>query len=85
MNPEYEKLEREIDDINAEIQRLNDLCALKLNELTQDSDSRIMSYGQTQEINETVDKYTVKIAKLIVELEELEEVKRIFLEETGKN
>ena len=84
MNPEYEKLEKEIASTSAEIERLNDLCAVKLNELTSNRTSRIMSYAEEQAINETVENYTKKIAKLIVDLEELEEIKRIYLEQTGK-
>ena len=85
MNPEYEKLEREIADINAEIEHLNELCAVKLNEITGNKESRIMSFGEEEKLKKTVDEYTKKIAKLIVELEELEEVRRIFLDSIGEN
>lgn len=79
MNSEFEKLEKEIAEVNQEIIRLNDECAVKLGQVAGNRKSRIMSYAEEQEINETVDTYTKQIAKLILDLEELEEVKRIYL------
>lgn len=78
-NPEFKKLENEIEKLRSEIIRLNDICAEKLAEITKDKTSRVLSYATTQEIEETVDRYTKKLAKLIVELEELEEVRTEFL------
>lgn len=84
VNPEFEKLEKEIADLNAEIEQLNESCAIKLNEITGNKDSRIMSFGEEEKLKATVDEYTKRLAKLIVELEELEEVKRLFLESIGE-
>jgi len=80
INPEYEKLLKQIDKLKTEINRLNDACAEKLNQVAGNNTSRILSYAQEEEINKTVDVYTKKIAKLVLDLEELEEVNRLYLD-----
>ena len=76
MNKELEKLNADIDKLNLEIQNLNDACAEALAKIAGDGSTRILSYNQEQELNKTIDYYTKRLAKLIVDLEELEELKK---------
>ena len=80
MNKELEKVNKDIGRLNQEIQQVNDECAEKLAEITGGGSTRLLSYGQEEELNKMVDVYTKKVAKLIVELEELEEIKKILME-----
>lgn len=84
MNSEFEKLEKEIAELNQQIIQLNDECAVKLGQIASNRKSRILSYAEEQGINEAVETYTKQIAKLILDLEELEEVKRIYLAQKGE-
>ena len=79
MNKELDKLLKRIDTINEEIRKLNDACAEAIAVATKGVDSRILSYAQEEELNSVIDSYTQKIAKLVVELEELEEVRNAFI------
>lgn len=66
---------QQIENLNNEIDRLNDECAEKMSEVLGDVQGRILSYAKEQEVNKIIDRYTKKIAKLVVEKEELEESK----------
>lgn len=68
-------IEEEIEKLNQEIDRLNDECAEKMAEVLGGVESRILSYSQQQAMDKIIDTYTKKIAKLVVEKEELEEIK----------
>lgn len=85
MNKELEKLYNEIDELKAEIERINDECAMELAEFMGNNNSRILSYAQQQALSETIDKHTKKLAPLILKLEELEEVKSMFDSPNGQN
>lgn len=67
-------IDERIKEISAEIDRLNDECADKMSEVLGDVKSRILSFSKEQEVNKIVDHYTKKIARLVVEKEELEEL-----------
>lgn len=78
MYKRIEEVDQRINELNSEIQRLNDECAEKLSQISNASTSRIMSYGQEEEMNKIINHYTAILAKYIVELEELEEIKLLF-------
>ena len=78
MNKELEKLYQEIDELKAEIDKINEDCATAISEFAGANDRRILSYAQQQELDEIIDKHTKKLASLILKLEELEEVKSAF-------
>ena len=78
MYKKIEEVDQRINELNSEIQRLNDECAEKLSQISNASTSRIMSYGQEEEMNKIINHYTAILAKYIVELEELEEIKLLF-------
>lgn len=78
MYKNIDQINKRIDVLNVEIQKLNDECADKLAHITEGVTSRIMSYAQEEEMNNTIDHYTKKLAILIVELEELEEIKKYY-------
>ena len=84
MNEEFEKLKDEIAQKQAEIQSLNMACAEAANKLLQGKDTRILAYSDQQKLDSVVEKYTTKIARLMVEVEELEEVKNWYLEQFGE-
>ena len=69
------KLSREekIAKIYAEIDRLNDECAAKMAEVIGSTETRILSYTKQQEVDRLISEYTKKIAKFVVDKEELEE------------
>lgn len=74
---------KRIDDRMFEIDRLiielNNACAEEIAKITEGVDSRILSYSQEQELQQVVEKFTSQLAELIVEREELEEEKKIWL------
>lgn len=78
---EIERIEHRIMEIDAQIVELNNSCAEAMAEITGYEDTRILSYSKEEELNKVIDNYTSKIAKLIVEKEELEEEKRIWEED----
>lgn len=78
MNSEYQKIVDEIEQKGAQVLKLNDECAEKIKELTGTSNSRILPYGVKEKLNSTIDSYTKKIASLLLDIEELEEVKKIL-------
>ena len=74
---------KRIDDRMMEIDRLiiekNNECAEAMANITGGADTRILSYAKEQELQEVIEKFTGELAKLIVEREELEEEKKIWL------
>lgn len=81
MEKELERIRTRMAQINEEVESLNSACAEELAKLTEGVTSRILSFAQKEELESTVEKYTKRIAKLLVELEELEEEKKIWEEE----
>ena len=80
MEKELERIETRMAQINEEVESLNSACAEELAKQSAGITSRILSYSQKEVMNRVVEKYTKKIAKLLVELEELEEEKKIWEE-----
>lgn len=58
--------------IKNEIEKLNNECAEKMANIVGKSNTRILSYSKQQELDKTIEFYTKKIAKLVVDLEELD-------------
>ena len=77
---EIKKIEERLHQIEHEIIDLNNACAEEMASVTGGVETRILSYAKEQELNQIIDNYTGKIAKLLVEKEELEEEKKIWEE-----
>ena len=78
---EVEKIDQQIHEIEHQIADLNNECAEEMAAITGGDTTRVLSYAKEQELNKTIEKFTSKIAKLLVLKEELEEERRIWLEE----
>ena len=73
MQEEIKKIDDRMFEIDRLIIEVNNECAEEMAKVTQGLDTRILSYAQEQELQQVVENYTSKLAKLIVEREELEE------------
>lgn len=78
MQEEIKKIDDRMFEIDRLIIEINNECAEEMAKITKGVDSRILSYAQEQELQQAVEKYTSKLAKLIAEREELEEDKKIW-------
>ena len=75
---EIKRIDERRHQIEHEIIDLNNSCAEEMAGVTNGVETRILSYAKEQELNEIIENYTSKIAKLLVEKEELEEEKRMW-------
>lgn len=72
MKTKLNNIDAEIEKLNLKIEQLNNDCASAMAKITGDGNARVLSYAKEVELNETIEKYTKVLAKLIVDLEELE-------------
>lgn len=72
---ELEKVDDVIERKRKEVEELNDECATKLAEIVGDKHTRILSYNDQKEVDDIIAFYTKKIARLVVDIEYLEEGK----------
>lgn len=69
-------IDEQIEKIKQQIEVLSEECAVKIDEVLAGSKSRVVSFSQQEKIDKIIEDNTKKTAKLIVDLEELEEEKK---------
>ena len=71
MGKHIESVEEKIKKIDEEIENLNDACASEMAEVLGGVTGRILSYAKQEEVDRIIEKYTKKIAVLMVDKYEI--------------
>lgn len=71
MGKHIESVEEKIKKIDEEIEKLNDACASEMAEVLGGVTGRILSYAKQEEVDRIIEKYTKKIAVLMVDKDEI--------------